>query len=57
MSSDTLRSKVASGVFIEVEEVISPDLYNSLSVLGTISGVNGVNACLKNLIIFKITGL
>lgn len=47
MSSDTLRSKVASGVFIEVEEVVSPDLYNSLSVLGTISGVNGVNACLK----------
>ena len=37
MGYDTLLSEVASGVFVEVEEIFSPDLHEGVSILGTIS--------------------
>jgi hypothetical protein len=47
MSGNTLRTKVASSVIIKVQEVFSPYLNKGLTIFRAISGIDGVNFCLK----------
>jgi hypothetical protein len=45
---NTLLSEVTPGVLIEVEEVLSPDLYEGVSIFGTISWLDAENSCLSD---------
>jgi len=47
MSYNTLRTKVASGVLIKIQKVISPDLNEGLTILWSISRFNSENAGLQ----------
>ena len=46
MSDDTLRTEIASSVLIKVQEVLSPDLHEGLSILGTIPRIYTVYSSL-----------
>ena len=45
MSSRGFRTEIAPGVFVKVEEVLSPDLHESGTVFGSITGVDSTHNC------------